>query len=232
MCYKEITCPSCSSRSIKKNGMTANRKQRFRCKDCGRQFVTDYIYLGCLPAIRDLIVPLTLNSSGIRDIARVLLISPNTVLKTLRTAATHASEPKVPRRIRDLELDEFWSFVGAKRRQRWTWYGFDRQRKRIVAFVQGRRTDQSCRRLRDKLRGTQIEAFYTDDWQSYRKLLPAARHHVSKAGTRNIERNNLNFRTHLKRLERRTICFSKSDEMHDAVIKLYVHHLNARQHQL
>jgi insertion element IS1 protein InsB len=67
------------------------------------------------------------------------------------------------------------------------------------------------------LRGTQIAAFYTNDWQSYRKLLPAARHLVSKAGTRKIERNNLNFRTQLKRLERRTICFSKCDEMHDAV---------------
>jgi IS1 transposase len=23
-------------------------------------------------------------------------------------------------------MDEFWSFVVAKRRQRWTWYGYDR----------------------------------------------------------------------------------------------------------
>ena len=56
-----------------------------------------------------------------------------------------------------------------------------------------------------------------------RCCLPA-RHTISKAETLNIERHNLNFRTHLKRLHRRTICFSKSSEMHAAVIKLYVHH--------
>ncbi|MBA2606625.1 MAG: hypothetical protein H0U96_07135 [Acidobacteria bacterium] len=36
----------------------------------------------------------------------------------------------------------------------------------------------------------------------------------------------MNFGVHLKRLNRRTIAFSKSDEMHDAVIKLYVHYHN------
>jgi IS1 family transposase len=36
------------------------------------------------------------------------------------------AEPVVPQRIADLELDEFWSFVERKKRQRWTWYAFDR----------------------------------------------------------------------------------------------------------
>jgi insertion element IS1 protein InsB len=47
-----------------------------------------------------------------------------------------------------------------------------------------------------------------------------------------IERNKLNFRTHLKRLQRETICFSKAEDMHEAVTKLYIRHLNARQHLL
>jgi insertion element IS1 protein InsB len=50
---------------------------------------------------------------------------------------------------------------------------------------------------------------------------------TSKAGTLNIERNHLNFRTRIKRLQRRTICYSKSAEMHEAVIKLYVHYSNS-----
>jgi insertion element IS1 protein InsB len=96
----------------------------------------------------------------------------------------------------------------------------------------GRRTDGSCRQLVEKLSGCAVEQFYTDDWQSYRKTLPSERHQISKAETQGIERHNLNFRTHLKRLQRRTICFSKSDEMHSAVIKLYVNHVNASQHKL
>ena len=72
--------------------------------------------------------------------------------------------------------------------------------------------------------------FATNNWQSYGKTLDSKRHHIGKEGTQNIERKNLNFRTHLKRLQRKTICFSKSIEMHQAVIKLYVHALNSNQH--
>jgi len=232
VCFEEITCPSCSSRNIKKNGTTANRKQKYRCKDCRRQFITDYSYRGHQPFVRDLIVPMTMNSSGVRDIARVLSISTNTVLKTLRERAAQVAEPHVPARIKDLEIDEFWSFVKDKSRQCWCWYGLNRLTTRIAAYVLGRRTDASCRQLSDKLAGCAVENFYTDDWQSYGKILPGKRHTISKAETLNIERHNLNFRTHLKRLHRRTICFSKSDEMHAAVIKLYVNHVNAYQHKL
>ena len=231
MCYKEITCPRCSSLNIIKNGKTANDKQRYLCKACRRQFITAYTYLGCDPRVRQMILPLTLNSSGIRDIARVLHVSPNTVLAALRRAAQPVAEPVAPRRIQALELDEFWSFVGSKAHQRWTWYGFERAHKQIVAFVNGRRTDANARALHKKLAGSRIGTFYTDDWQSYRKCLPTPKHRIGKQGTQNIERHNLNFRTHLKRLQRRTICFSKSAEMHDAVIKLYIHYSNNRQHQ-
>ncbi|MDR1582354.1 MAG: IS1 family transposase, partial [Prevotellaceae bacterium] len=36
-----------------------------------------------------------------------------------------------------------------------------------------------------------------------------------------IERKNLNFRTHLKRLNRKTVCFSKNEQIHDNVIGMY-----------
>src|SRR5215468_7885674 len=72
MCYEAIICPRCSSVSIVKNGKTAQRKQRYLCKDCRRQFIRDYTNLGCVGAVRDLVVPLTINGAGIRDIERVL----------------------------------------------------------------------------------------------------------------------------------------------------------------
>jgi hypothetical protein len=67
-----------------------------------------------------LVVPLTINCGVIRDIEHVLFLGANTILKTLREAATGVDEPAYPRRVRDMEMDEFWSFIGAKRRQRWT----------------------------------------------------------------------------------------------------------------
>jgi insertion element IS1 protein InsB len=232
MCYEAITCPDCSSLNIVKNGKTKQRKQRYLCRDCPRQFIRNYTYLGGDPAVRALIVPLTMNGSGVRDIAHVLLVSLNTVLKTLRHASTAVSDPVVPSRVKDLEIDEFWSFVGAKKQQRWTWSGFDRQRRKVVASVNDRRTDAACKQLLKKLEDCQISRYHTDDWQSYKKFLPAKKHKIGKEGTRCIERHNLNFRTHVKRLQRRTICYSKLPEMHDAVLKLYIHHSNDGHHHL
>src|SRR5215510_5496564 len=147
MRFEEIACPKCFSMKIKKNGRTANCTQRYQRKDCGRQFITTYTYLGRVEYVRELIVPMTLNGCGVRDITRVLLVSPNTVLKTPRATAATIPELPVPPRIRDLEIDEFWSFVGSKGRPRWTWYGYDRQRRRVVAHVNGCRTDRDRRRL-------------------------------------------------------------------------------------
>ncbi|MGX9726482.1 MAG: IS1 family transposase [Candidatus Electronema sp. VV] len=39
---------------------------------------------------------------------------------------------------------------------------------------------------------------------------------------RKVERRNLNFRTHIKRLNRRTICFSKNEKIYDNVIGMYI----------
>lgn len=175
---------------------------------------------------------MTLNGSGVRDIARVLKVSVNTVLKVIRTEAEQTAEPKPPSRLADLEVDEMWSFVQKKERQAWLWYAYSPRLRKIIGFVVGRRTDHSCQRLLDKVAECQVTRFYTDDWESYQKLIPEYRHWIGKQGTQRIERQNLNFRTHLKRLHRRTICFSKSSQMHEAVIKLYVNHLNLAQHKL
>jgi transposase-like protein len=94
ICYEAIICPRCSSVSIVKNGKTAQRKQRFLCKDCRRQFIRDYANLGCVGAVRDLVVPLTINGAGIRDIERILFLSANTILKTLREAARDWTSPR------------------------------------------------------------------------------------------------------------------------------------------
>lgn len=113
---------------------------------------------------RRLIVPMTMNSSGIRDIWRVLHISPNTVLKVIRQAADKLAEPQPPPVARRVEIDEFWSFVKKKRNQRWTWYGITSSSRRIGAFVNGRRTDAKCRELLRKYEPSQIKEFASDDW--------------------------------------------------------------------
>ena len=231
MCFEEITCPSCASRHVVKNGTTRNRKQKYLCRECGRQFIRDYSYQGCRTEIRSLIIPMTLNGSGIRDITRVLRVSINTVLKIIREQASRTPEPEVPARLADVEVDEMWSFVEKKRHQYWLWYAFAPKTKQVIGYVRGRRTDATCQLLLDKLARCQITRFYTDHWESYEKLIPSHRHWIGKQGTQRIERNNLTLRTRLKRWHRRTICFSKSEEMDDAVLKLFFHHRNHPHHK-
>ena len=45
---------------------------------------------------------------------------------------------------------------------------------------------------------------------------------IGKDNTWRIERKNLNFRTHIKRLNRKTICFSKNEYIHDKVLSMYI----------
>ncbi len=227
MHYETITCPACSSLNIKKNGINKQRKQRYRCKGCGRQFILKYRYRAYLKHLRELIVPMCLNGSGIRDISRVLQVSATTVMKVIRRQAEFLPAEKFPERIADVELDELWSFVEKKKNQCWLWLAYSPKHRRMLAFSLGRRTDETCRKLLVKLKPIQITRFYSDNWDSYQNLIPSFRHWIGKSGTQRIERQNLNFRTHLKRLQRRTICFSKSKKMLEAVVKLYIYQLNS-----
>ena len=47
-------------------------------------FLLDYRNRGCLPAVKQTIIDMSLNASGIRDTARVLRISIDTVLSELK----------------------------------------------------------------------------------------------------------------------------------------------------
>ena len=124
--------------------------------------------------------------------------------------------------VSDDEGDEFWSFVGSKHNQRWTWYVIERESGTILAYHNGRRTDESCKKLFEKLAPFSLGKIYTDNWQSYQKYIPKKQHIIGKKHTWKIERKNVNFRTHIKRLSRKTLCFSKNETSHGNVIGLYI----------
>ena len=67
-----------------------------------------------------------------------------------------------------------------------------------------------------------ITRYFTDDWGAYERHLDAAQHTVGKAHTQKIESKHINLRTRIKRLVRRTICFSKTERRHDLVIGLFI----------
>src|SRR5207302_2056876 len=164
MTFIAVRCPHCQSEQIVKRGKTGCGTQRYLCQNttCATgSFLLDYRYLGRLPEVKHQIIDMSLNASGVRDTARVLRISTDTVLRELRKKEA-ALEP----------------------------FGLTR--------------------------------FYTDHWGAYERHLDPDMHSPGKRNTQKIERKHLTLRTRIKRLVRKTICFSKSIQMHDLVIGLFV----------
>ena len=82
-----VSCPYCQSDQVVKRGKTNTGKQRYRCQnpECSHQsFLRDPAYRGRLPAIKQQVIEMSLNGSGIRDTARVLKISTTTVIQELK----------------------------------------------------------------------------------------------------------------------------------------------------
>jgi insertion element IS1 protein InsB len=115
-----------------------------------------------------------------------------------------------------------WSFVQNKDNQRWLWLAIDHNTHTILAYTFGKRKDKVFKELKALLKPFGISMFYTDDWGSYERNIEHEKHTVSKKNTQAIERKNLTLRTRIKRLCRKTICFSKSIFMHDTVIGLVI----------
>ena len=123
------------------------------------------------------------------------------------------------------ELDEQWSYVGHKQQRRWLWYAWQPHLKTVLAYEFGTRADETLKPLLASLSVFKIRLYCTDDWGAYSRHLPAEKHLITKRYTQSIERQNLNFRTRIKRLARKTLCFSKSIEIHDKVIGTFINRL-------
>ena len=67
-----------------------------------------------------------------------------------------------------------------------------------------------------------ITRYYPDGWGVYDRHVEPDKHTVGKENTQKIESKHTNLRTRIKRLVRRTICFSKTERMHDLAIRLFI----------
>src|SRR5713101_9651071 len=125
MTFIAVRCPLCQSDQIVKRGKTARGTQRYLCQNtlCPKgSFLLDYCNRGCLPEVKQTIIDMSLNASGVRDTARSLPICPNTVLRELRkkeralesvnTALLRTLNPNevawAIERAGEAEMDEMW----------------------------------------------------------------------------------------------------------------------------
>jgi insertion element IS1 protein InsB len=92
----------------------------------------------------------------------------------------------------------------------------------VLASVFGRRQDTVFWQFKALLEPFGITRYFTDGWGAYERHVEAEQHTVGKENTQQIESQHINLRTRIKRLVRRTICFSKTERMHDLVIGLLI----------
>jgi transposase len=78
MVLQEVHCKYCASATVKRHGSQSGHP-RCRCNECGRTFQLSYTNRANEPGVKEAIVDMALNGSGIRDTARVLGIAKNTV---------------------------------------------------------------------------------------------------------------------------------------------------------
>ncbi len=195
MALVHVQCPQCHSIDVVQYGLQANGTQRYRCNSVARPrtiFLLQYQDHGRLPAVKQPIVDMTLNGSGVRDIVRVLRVSSATVINVLKkkepaVKQVHArllrtlDPPHVNvilRQVGEAEVDEMWSFVGSKSQQRWLWHAIDHHTGQILAYVFGTREDETFVPLQELLAPFGIMHFYTDGWGAYRRHLDPRTHTV------------------------------------------------------
>ena len=139
----------------------------------------------------------------------------------VEVAIWRADELEVHRGLSS-ELDEMWSYVRSKAHPRWLWHAIDHHTGMVLAYVFGRRQDTVFLQRKALLEPFGITRYFTDGWGAYERHVEAEQHTVGKANTQKIESKHINLRTRIKRLVRRTICFSKTEPMHDLVIGLFI----------
>ncbi len=92
MVLEPIHCPDCQSVDVVMHGRSAARKQRYCCcnGDYSRHsFILNFSYRRRLAAVKQQISDMAINGSSIRDTARVLRVSPTTVIETLKKSRSN-----------------------------------------------------------------------------------------------------------------------------------------------
>ena len=216
---ENIQCPKCNGLSVK-SGLQ-NNIQRYKCKSCNKRFQIKYSYKAYSNNTNELIISLLKEGCGIRSISRIIKISKNTVLSRILKISKQIKVPYFNKLGCKFEIDEMWTYIKRKEDFIWITYAIERETKQVIDFFVGRKTKDTIRPLINKVLLLSPERIYTDRLNIYPSLIPKEIHKRFQYCTNKIERMNLTLRTHIKRLVRKTICFSKEKKYLEAHLRIY-----------
>lgn len=222
-CIKRVggteICEHCGNVLIRHGKSSAN-KIRYRCKLCKKTQIENYTYKAYSSDLDKSIISLTKEGVGIRSTARLLNISPTTLLSRLVLIAKNVKQPIIAK-CKTYQVDEMRTFIKRKDKLIWIAYALEQETKKVVSYNVGRRTNKTLSKVISSLELSEAKKIVTDKLKNYKYLIKKEIHSTKHKGINHIERKNLSIRTHLKRLNRRTICFSRSLIILKAVLKIY-----------
>jgi IS1 family transposase/transposase-like protein len=217
--HEPICCQTCGCKAVK-NGFSG-KTQRYKCPKCKKRFLQNYRYRAYQNHINHNIIALIKEGCGIRSISRLLRISTTTVLSRIRKIANKIKQPAIAYH-QTFEIDELRTYIKKKLNPVWVVVAVERTSRQVVSFHVGRRTNRTLSVVIQSLMYAQANQIFTDKLRNYQYIIQPSIHQTQRFGTNHVERQNLNLRTHLKRLNRRTICYSKSTTILSAIVRIYL----------
>jgi transposase-like protein/IS1 family transposase len=193
-----MTCHNCKVEA-RKHGKDRKGNQRYYCPSCSKSFVDsqenilDGMYLPTETAA--LCIALLVEGNSLRSTERLTGVSLPTLLKLLVVAGEKCEKflesriKNVP--VKDVEADELWCFVGCKEKTKnkkqwddyelersmgdaYTFVGFERNTKLVLAWHLGRRTFNDTWKFTKKLADATADHSFqvtTDGFASYRDTI-------------------------------------------------------------
>jgi insertion element IS1 protein InsB len=215
-----MNCKYCNGYCIKRGFQ--NKTQKYQCKTCKHYQQKEYVYKICTEQDNKLIAQLNNEGMSISSIGRITGISKANVVNRIKKLVKKIIEPQINERHQEYEADELYTFIGAKKSPCYIMYAVNKISKQVVNIVVGARTKENLFKVIESINQLSPKRIFTDRLNIYPTLIPATNHVASAYKINHIERFNLTLRTHLKRLSRKTICFSKSREMLENCLRIYL----------
>lgn len=215
-----MNCKYCNRKCVKKGKRSG--KQRYRCGNCMKYQLRTYKKTRIDDSKVDFLRKLNNEGVGISSISRLLNISKSSVQRVIKRLYNQIQQPVFNESNQSYEIDELRTYVGSKSNECWVIYAINKLNGVVIEMTVGRRTKENIRKVVNTVLSLNPKRIFTDGLVTYKGLIPQTIHRVFQYNTNKIERKNLTLRTHIKRLVRKTICYSKSTQMLDACLKIYL----------
>jgi len=139
MLTSRTDCTRCGSKHIVKNSIIHNKKPKYKCQNCGRQFVGNPNNKIIDKHTLDYIDKMLVEKISLTGIARVTSVSKKWLQNYVNTK--YASIPQQVKVLSkhisklNIECDEAWSFVNHKGNKQWIWLALDKKLGKLSVVI-------------------------------------------------------------------------------------------------